>query len=102
MNLDRIQKLDELLRVTQIKYDSACLMADESKQRHAELLDYMNNTSIVRSEFNQGRIDLNLSHLNEKLQIENASLKMTNSTLVKEKANLETITKVLRENDLVL
>jgi uncharacterized protein (UPF0276 family) len=102
MNLDRIQKLDELLRVTQIKYDSACLMADESKQQHAELLDYMNNTSIVRSEFNQGRIDLNLSHLNEKLQIENASLKMTNSTLVKEKANLETITKVLRENDLVL
>jgi hypothetical protein len=61
----------------------------------------MNNTSIVRSEFNQGRIDLNLAHLNEKLQIENASLKMANSTLTKEKANFEMIVKVLRENDAV-
>jgi folylpolyglutamate synthase/dihydropteroate synthase len=101
MNLDRIQKLDELLRVTQLKYDNACLMADESKQQHAELLDYMNNTSIVRSEFNQGRIDLNLAHLNEKLQIENASLKMAKSTLTKDKANFEMIVKVLRENDAV-
>ena len=102
MNLDRIQKLDELLRVTQLKYDSACSMAEQCKQQHAELLDYMNSTSIVRSEFNQGRIDLNLSHLNEKLQIENATLKMANSTLAKDKANLETIVLVLRENDAVL
>lgn len=102
MNLDRIQKLDELLRVTQLKYDSACAMADQCKQQHAELLDYMNNTSIVRSEFNQGRIDLNLAHLNEKLQIENASLKMANSTLTKDKSTLETMVQVLRENDAVL
>lgn len=91
MNLDRIQKLDELLRMTQLKYDNACQMADSCKQQHAELLDYMHNTSIVRTEFNQGRIDLNLSRLNERLQLENADLKMNNATLAKQLAQAESL-----------
>ena len=41
----------------------------------------MHNTSIVRTEFNQGRIDLNLSRLNERLQLENTDLKMANSSI---------------------
>ena len=77
-------------------------MADQSKQQHAELLDYMNNTSIVRTEFNQGRIDLNLAHLNERLQIENAELKMANASLIHEKVNNERILQVLRDNESVL
>jgi len=102
MNLDRIQKLDELLRVTQLKYENACQMADSSKVQHAELLDYMHNTSIVRSEFTQGRIDLNLSHLNERLTIENADLKIQVSSLAKDKANNDAIVKILQANETVL
>ena len=55
-----------------------CQIADESKQNHAELLDYMNNTSIVRTEFNQGRIDQNLANLNDQLQMDNTDLKLKN------------------------
>ncbi len=55
-----------------------CKIADESKQNHAELLDYMNNTSIVRTEFNQSRIDQNLANLNDQLQMDNTDLKLKN------------------------
>lgn len=47
---------------------------DELRKENQQLLKYVNESNLVRSEFRQSRIDVNLNELYEKVLIENKEL----------------------------